>query len=144
MIQELYQKQLMRLAADATGEGVMENPDAEIVLDNPTCGDRIKIQVKISDGKITALNHENRSCMLCQAAASVVGENAVGHSREDIASVRDSIESMLKSNSFSAIQGWNAIENFAPVADHKSRHACVLLPFDALINVLNEVQVKNA
>lgn len=144
MIQELYQKQLMRLAADATGEGVMTDPDAETVLDNPTCGDRIKIQIKISNGKITALNHENRSCMLCQAAASVVGENAVGHSQEDIVSIRDSIETMLKSNSFSAIPGWNAIENFAPVADHKSRHACVLLPFDALINVLSEVQIKSA
>lgn len=144
MIQELYQKQLMRLAADATGEGVMTNPDAETTLDNPTCGDRIKIQIKITDGKIIALNHESRSCMLCQAAASVVGENAIGHSHDNITSVRDSIETMLKSKSFSPISGWSALENFAPVADHKSRHACVLLPFDALIDVLNEVKIKNA
>ncbi|USG59719.1 iron-sulfur cluster assembly scaffold protein [Sneathiella marina] len=144
MIQELYQKQLMRLAADATGEGVMSDPDAETVLDNPTCGDRIKIQIKISDGKITALNHENRSCMLCQAAASVVGENAIGHSHDDITALRGTIDGMLKNNAFSAIPGWNALENFAPVAHHKSRHACVLLPFDALINVLSEAQTKNA
>lgn len=138
MIQELYQKQLMRLAANATGEGVMADPDAETVLDNPTCGDRIKIQVKISDGKVTALNHENRSCMLCQAAASVIGENAVGYTQADIQSVRTSIEEMLKKSSFKDIPGWAALQSFSPVAEHKSRHACVLLPFDALINALEE------
>jgi NifU-like protein involved in Fe-S cluster formation len=138
VIQELYQKQIMRLAANATGEGVMTDPDAESVLDNPTCGDRIKIQVKISDGKITALNHENRSCMLCQAAASVIGENAVGHSRDDIILVREAVEEMLKENLFKNISGWTVLQNFSPVAEHKSRHACVLLPFDALIDALEK------
>ncbi|PHQ70750.1 MAG: hypothetical protein COB93_04690 [Sneathiella sp.] len=142
-MQELYQKKLLRLAANATGEGRMPDPDAEGTLDNPTCGDRITIQIKMDGDKITALNHENRSCMLCQASASVLGEHAVGKRLPDILSVREEIEKMLLQSDVSPALAWDNLKTFAPVAGHPSRHTCVLLPFDALISVMSKVKVDS-
>ena len=142
MIQELYQKNLLRLAADAIGDGVMSDPDAEITLDNPVCGDRITVQVKFKDGKITDLRHENRSCMLCQASASVLGAHAAGLAFKDVLEIREAVRSMLNKEDGQKMSPWRDLDCFHVVAEHKSRHQCVLLPFDALIGALETFKTK--
>ncbi|MBL4906425.1 MAG: iron-sulfur cluster assembly scaffold protein [Sneathiella sp.] len=136
MIEELYQKNLMRLAANATGAGSLENPDAQGTLDNPTCGDRITIQVKLEDGHITDLAHDNRACMLCQAAASLLAENAIGLNLADVDGIRSSVKQLLETGDGAASLPWEELTYFTPVKDHKSRHICVLLPFNALSDIL--------
>ncbi len=126
----------MRLAANATGAGSLENPDAEGTLDNPTCGDRITIQVKLEDGRITELAHDNRACMLCQASASLLAEKAVGLSIDDVDHVRSTIKHLFEHGSDGASLPWEELTYFTPVKDHKSRHICVLLPFNALSDIL--------
>lgn len=126
----------MRLAANATGAGTIDHPDAEGTLDNPTCGDRITIQVKLKDGRITELAHENRACMLCQASASLLAEKAVGLSIQDIEKAQSSIKQLLTTGDNSDDLPWEELTYFAPVKDHKSRHICVLLPLNALHDIL--------
>ena len=140
MIQELYQKSLMRLAANATGAGSMESPDAEGTLDNPTCGDRITIQVKLDDGRITELVHENRSCMLCQASASLLAQNAIGMTLQDVTKIQEEIKNIFETGEIAEDPSWSELEYFVPVKDHKSRHICVLLPLNALNDTLQTVK----
>ncbi|MEX1035429.1 MAG: iron-sulfur cluster assembly scaffold protein [Sneathiella sp.] len=142
MIDELYQKNLLRLAANAVGDGTLDNPDATETLDNPTCGDRIAMQVKVSEGRITDLKHQNRSCMLCQASASLIGENAIGKELEEISATRNNLQSMLHGEPVQATSVWKKLEFFNVVSAHKSRHHCVLLPFDALIKALETEKTK--
>ncbi|MAZ03488.1 MAG: hypothetical protein CMN56_10145 [Sneathiella sp.] len=142
VIDELYQKNLLRLAANAVGDGTLENPDATETLDNPTCGDRITMQVKLEDGRISDLNHQNRSCVLCQAAASLIGENAVGREASEISRTRDNLQSMLQGETVQVKPEWKKLEFFNVVSAHKSRHNCVLLPFDALIKALETAKTK--
>ncbi len=137
MIEELYQKNLMRLAANATGAGTIEGADAEGTLDNPTCGDRITIQVKLEDGRITELAHENRSCMLCQASASMLADHAVGLTLEEVDTIREKIRGLFEQGSEETDLPWEELQYFAPVKDHRSRHICVLLPFNALHEILS-------
>jgi nitrogen fixation NifU-like protein len=136
VIDELYQKSLLRLAANATGDGQMDNPDAEETMDNPTCGDRITMQVRLKEKDIADLKHQNRSCMLCQAAASVIGEHAIGKSLEDILETRENLHSMLQGGHIPDTSEWKELELFNVVVPHKSRHHCILLPFDALIRAM--------
>ncbi len=138
MIEELYQKNLMRLAAAATGAGKLENPDAEITLDNPTCGDRITIQVRLEDGSITELAQENRACLLCQASASLLAENAVGLNLEELQRIKSVVQDILKKDAKEFPKDWEKLEHFNAVREHKSRHLCVLLPFNALETLLKE------
>ena len=138
MIEELYQKNLMRLAANATGSGHLDHPDHEGTLDNPTCGDRITLQVKMQDGKIVEIAQENRACLLCQAAASLLTENAVGLTLDDLDRVIDTIKSILQNGAETADAPWEKLSYFVPVKEHKSRHICVLLPFNALKKILTD------
>ena len=142
MIDELYQKNLLRLAANAVGDGTLDNPDASETLDNPTCGDRITIQVKLEDGRITHLNHQNRSCVLCQAAASLMSESAIGREASEISATRDNLQSLLQGEAVQFTPEWKKLEFFNVVSAHKSRHNCVLLPFDALIKALETAKTK--
>jgi NifU-like protein involved in Fe-S cluster formation len=106
VIQDLYQKDLLRYAADAVAEGPLQDADGEATVDNPTCGDRITMQVKMADGKITSLGHESRSCVLCQAAASVIGENAVGSSLADLSTLRGQVELLLQTGDEQFDEAW--------------------------------------
>ncbi|MBL4665749.1 MAG: iron-sulfur cluster assembly scaffold protein [Sneathiella sp.] len=137
MIEELYQKNLMRLAANATGSGSLDAPDLEGTLDNPTCGDRITIQVKLEDGRITELAQQNRACLLCQASASLLAENAIGLSLSDVEAIRSKVENILKNGDDTANAPWEKLSYFVPVREHSSRHICVLLPFNALRDILS-------
>ena len=68
-VQELYQQAIKELAAAGAGQGRLEAPDARALLDNPLCGDRVEIEVKLSAGRIAALAHSVKGCLLCRAAA---------------------------------------------------------------------------
>ena len=126
----------MRLAANATGSQKLQNPQFEETLDNPTCGDRITLQVTLQDGQISEFSQENRACLLCQASASLLAENAVGLTLQELNEVMTSVRRILETGDGSNSEPWEKLSYFAPVKDHKSRHICVMLPFNALQKIL--------
>ena len=134
----LYHKAVMRMAATSKGAGGLENPDASATADNPLCGDRVTMDVRIADGVITEIGHKVRGCVLCQASASTIGVHAVGQRPGDVKRVRGRILGMLNNGADETPEPWTEdVSAFTPVAPHKSRHQCVLLPFDALIEALD-------
>ncbi len=138
MTMELYQKEIMRLAADATGHGRLNNPDAEVTADNPLCGDRVKLDVRVADGTVAEVGHEVRACVLCQASASIVGELAQGETPARLRTVAGQLGHYIKEGGPLPDAPFDKLAVFEPVIDHKSRHQCVLLPFDALCQALDE------
>ncbi|MDA0704470.1 MAG: iron-sulfur cluster assembly scaffold protein, partial [Proteobacteria bacterium] len=81
-------------------------------------------------------------CLLCEASASMIGCHAVGATAEQMAEARAAMEHMLRSpeQDDSDARPWDEIADFAPVRAIKSRHECVLLPFEALAQALNEAE----
>jgi nitrogen fixation NifU-like protein len=140
MSDDLYQTHLMRLAGDAAAAGRLESPDASVTLDNPLCGDRITIDVRIDqDGRITDVAQETRACVLCQASASVIGAHAEGRTAEEINEIAKRLQDLLKNGTaLPADPQWRDLSAFEPVSAHKSRHNCVLLPFNAVAQALKE------
>lgn len=134
MNDELYHKAVMRMAATSAGAGGLENADASITVDNPLCGDRVTMDVTVADGVVTGVGHKVRGCVLCQASASVIGTHAVGQPVAALAAIRSAIQGMLNGESRETPGPWSEdVAAFQPVAAHKSRHNCVLLPFEALL-----------
>jgi nitrogen fixation NifU-like protein len=50
---------------------------------NPLCGDRVRMQVKIDDGRVSAARFAGDSCAICTASADVLSELIEGRSRAD-------------------------------------------------------------
>ena len=135
---QIYQEAIKALATDAIGEGTLASPDGRALVDNPLCGDRVEMEVKVSGGRVTAVAHQVRGCLLCRAAASVIGKHAAGATPEDVERISGSVSAMLEKQAPPPAE-WKDLESFVPVHGHRSRYRCVQLPFEALLAALRAV-----
>lgn len=142
MKDDLYHQAILDLAKAATGSGRLEAPDARVTLDNPLCGDRVTLDVALLDGRVGEIAHKARGCLLCQASASLIGARAPGESPERLREVADRLAQAIASDAEGAGEVWPELSMFAPVRPHKSRHECVLLPFQALIEALDRLRAE--
>ena len=142
MIDPLYQKEILRLAAEASGSGELPDATTSITVKNPMCGDQIKLDVRMEDGRVSAIAHETRACVLCQASASLVTGLIPGETEETVRTGRASVEAMLGGQTPSPLADthWAPYSVFTPVIEHHNRHRCVLLPFDALLRAFEEAR----
>ncbi len=75
-----------------------ELPDADISYedDNPLCGDRIRIDLKVQDGRIVDVRFSGKGCAISQASASMLTERIKGVTVEEARRLtRDDILEML-------------------------------------------------
>jgi nitrogen fixation NifU-like protein len=133
---QIYHEAIKALATAAVGHGALAAPDGRAFVDNPLCGDRVDMEVSLADGRIAALAHQVRGCLLCRAAASVIGKRAPGANPEEVERVRRAVSEMLEKQA-PPPAGWQEVEAFVPVHGHRSRYRCVMLPFEALLAALH-------
>jgi nitrogen fixation NifU-like protein len=134
----LYHDRILALARRRTGAGRLETPDASATIDNPLCGDRVTLDLRLEDGRIAAVGHKTRGCLLCQAAATVIAEHAPGLTVQELRDLTCDLRPALTERPEELGARWPELAAFAPVHGHKSRYDCVLLPFDALREALKE------
>jgi nitrogen fixation protein NifU and related proteins len=135
MNDQIYQDRIVALAKAKTGAGKLEAPTKSARRDNPLCGDRVSVDIKLDgQGRITEIAHQVRGCLLCQASASALSAVAVGRDAAGIAELRHDAERALGREAGEPHEPFTA---FAPVAAHKSRQECVLLPFEAVKDALS-------
>ncbi len=128
---DLYNERILALARSREGAGSLDEPRIRVTRDNPLCGDRITLDVRLEDGRIAAIAHRTRGCMLTEAAAALVARLARGATPEDAAALREAVAGLLAGRDDGPVP--EDLGVFAPVTAVKSRHECVLLPFDALV-----------
>ena len=127
----LYRRELLRLAADATGAGRLASPDATASLHNPACGDRVTVELALAGGRIAALAHVTQACVLTQASAALLAEKAQGHDEPGLAALADKVRAFLKGAP--APVGYGVFDG---VTGHAGRHVCVMLPLEAALKAL--------
>jgi nitrogen fixation protein NifU and related proteins len=64
--------------------GEMANADKTIDEANASCGDIIKIYVKLRDGKISEMKWKGVGCAISTAGASLLSEQVRGMGKEDL------------------------------------------------------------
>jgi nitrogen fixation NifU-like protein len=134
MIDALYDQAILQKARDATGAGRLPEPDGSAMIDNPLCGDRVTIDLTLADGKVATLGHLVRGCVLCEASAALIAEQAIGQAPAALRQAAAAIKPMLREG---AAPPWPELEIFTPVRAVRSRHDCVELPFRALTAALD-------
>ena len=129
----LYRREILRLAADAAGAGHLPAPDAIGTAHNPACGDQVRVELAMTEGQVTALAHTTQACVLTQASAALLAGAAPGQTAGQLAALADEVRAFLKGGP--APEGYGVFDG---VATHPGRHACVLLPFEAVLNALQQ------
>ena len=96
-------------------------------------------EVFYADGQVREVGHKVRGCLLCQAAAAAIGRRAPGATPAVLRAVARDLSDAIARVPEAAGKSWPELAAFAPVHAHKSRHECVLLPFEALMLALDQV-----
>lgn len=140
MATTLYNRDILRLAASLVPDDRLENADGMAEARSPLCGSRIQAEVSFTgDDKISELALRASACALGQASAAILRANAVGADIATIVQVRSQIADMLNASA-GPPQIWNDLELLAPAKDYTSRHAAILLPYDALLAAAEKVK----
>ena len=136
-----YHAAIMSAAHRASGKGRLEEPDATATVDNPLCGDRVTIDVRRAGSEegdpVSEIGHVVRGCVLCEAAATLIVEAGTGASAAELRTASDRVRRMIEDGLPPPEGAWRKADMFMPVRPHPSRHDCVLLPFQALLEALD-------
>jgi NifU-like protein involved in Fe-S cluster formation len=143
MKDQLYHQAILDLAKQAGRTARLAGAMASVTVDNPLCGDRVTIDLDLADGRVRAVGHKVRGCLLCQAAAAAIAARAPGENPAALRGVAEQLDRAIRKDPSATDGLWPELGAFAPVHAHKSRHDCVLLPFAALTEALAQAETAS-
>ncbi len=141
---KLYSKRILALAADIPRTERLEAPSASAKRRSPLCGSTVTVDIMMKDGRIAGFGQDVKACALGQAAASVVGANAVGRTRDEIKQARDELQAMLKTDGPAPTAPFDGLEVLLPARDYKNRHASIMLTLEATLEAMTEAEARAA
>ena len=133
---KLYSGRILAMAAEMPRTGRLDAPDATVTRRSPLCGSTVTVDVSMEDGRVSDYRQDVKACALGQAAASVVGANAVGRTLPEIEAARDALRAMLKEGGPVPQAPWDGFEALSPARDYRNRHASILLAIEALAEAM--------
>ena len=84
----LYREEILERYHDAPYRGRLEAPDLSAELDNPLCGDHIRLELALSpEGRIGAVRFDGHGCVISQVSASYLAEHLEGLTLDQTRSV---------------------------------------------------------
>ena len=82
---DLYRELIIDRYQNPRMKGVLEPHDYSYEDDNPLCGDRIRIDLRVDDnGVITDARFSGEGCAISQASADLLTESVIGKSLEEV------------------------------------------------------------
>jgi NifU-like protein involved in Fe-S cluster formation len=144
MINEIYNKRILELAADIPRQGRLSHPDASATAHSKLCGSMVTVDLSVKEGHVVDFAHDVKACALGQASSSIMARHIIGATPEDLRMVREQVRAMLKENGPAPTGKWADLAVLEPVRDYKARHASTLLTFDAVVKALDQIQAHQA
>ena len=141
MLNDIYNRRILELAADIPRLGRLPQPDASSTAHSKLCGSTVTVDVVMRDGVVTDFGHDVRACALGQASSSIMAHNIIGSTPEQLRQVQAQVRAMLKAGAPPPEGKWADIAVLEPVRDFKARHASTLLTFDAVVDAVNQAEV---
>jgi len=82
---DLYRDQILEHYKRPHNFGALENPDLEYEDNNPFCGDEQRVTIRLDDEeKVAEVAFEGKGCAISTAATSLLTDELVGMSREEL------------------------------------------------------------
>lgn len=135
MSDAIYNEAIKAAGRDRSHAGRLPSPDASVTCDNPLCGDRVTLDLMLADGHVAQIAHKTRGCLLTEAAAALVARHAGERPNGELRAAVDAVRRFLDEG---GTPPWPELGLFEPVRQVRSRHECVLLPFEALREALEK------
>lgn len=113
-LKPLYSEQLLEHFQNPRNAGVLPEPAVTVNVENPACGDRLRLSARVEDGVVTAAMFQVRGCTASIACGSALTVWLSGRRVEEV--------SRLKGSEIAA-----AVEGLVGGLANESKHAALLM-----------------
>lgn len=144
MIDDVYNAKILGFAGNIARIGRLDHPDATAKAHSKLCGSTVTVDLSMEDGIVTDFAHDVKACALGQASSSIMAQHVVGATADELRSVRQTMQKMLKENGPPPEGRFADLKYLEPVRDYKARHASTMLTFDAVVDCLDQIEKRDA
>ncbi|MDM5157106.1 iron-sulfur cluster assembly scaffold protein SufU [Bacillus sp. DX1.1] len=133
----LYRQVIMDHYKNPRNNGVLED-SVTVNLNNPTCGDRIQLTMKVEDGIVQEAKFEGEGCSISMSSASMMTQAVKGKKIEEALKLSKIFSDMMLGKEYDDSVDLGDIEALQGVCKFPARIKCATLAWKALEKGLNE------
>ena len=85
---DIYNSKILEFAGNIQRSGKLNDADASAEKHSKLCGSRVKVYLKMTDGRVSDFSHEVKACALGQASSSIMARHVVGATPAEIREAR--------------------------------------------------------
>ncbi|WP_147804306.1 Fe-S cluster assembly sulfur transfer protein SufU [Alkalicoccus halolimnae] len=135
----LYRQVIMDHYKTPRNFGELEGDALKVDMNNPTCGDRIQLQMRVEDGKIADAKFNGEGCSISLSSASMMTQSVKGLSVEDALRMSSLFSDMMLGKEIDpAGLDMGDIEALQGVTKFPARIKCATLAWKAMEQGLEE------
>ena len=132
----MISSEVIKIASDTSNSGIKNISGLIATSKNRICGDKITIEIEVSNNKIEKMSYETESCIFCQASASLLSKIIKKSNIESVQSDISEINMSYKNKKITLKRKYKPFRKLFQQR-YKERYSCILLPFNALLKVVN-------
>lgn len=138
-LDDLYRRVIMDHYQNPRNRGDMEEDTVTVALNNPTCGDRIALHMKIENGKVADAKFTGEGCSISLASASMMMDTVKGMSVEDAENMAHIFSEMIQGKDYDDESfDLGDIEALQGVSKFPARIKCATLAWKAMQQGIRE------
>ena len=136
---DLYQQVILEHGRSPRHMRRMEPFDRAAKGDNPMCGDRVEVRLRLEDGRVAEAAFEARGCAISVASADLMAEAVTGQAPDAIRALSVRFHDMVRTGDCpDCAAELAALRPLSGVHEYPSRVKCATLPWDALLSALED------
>ena len=128
--------EVLNIAADTTNNRDVKNRTHVSKLKNSVCGDEMQIELILKNEKILDFGYQGKSCVYCQASASLLSKISINNQKEKINDLCDKAESYFNDDVKIEDKKWNCLKKLIKKKNINKKD-CILLPFKTLKKIVS-------
>ncbi len=134
----LYRQVIMDHYKHPRNRGVLEDGSHTINMNNPTCGDRIQLTMKVEDGIVTNAKYEGEGCSISMSSASMMTQAIKGKTTDEALKMARIFSEMVQGKEYNNDIDLGDIEALQGVSKFPARIKCATLAWKAMEKGLKE------
>ena len=131
-LDQLYRSVIMDHYKNPHNRGSIENDAVTIDMNNPTCGDRIHLTLKVNDGVVEDAKFDGEGCSISMSSASMMTQIVKGKKIEEALELSEIFSKMMMGEEYSEKYDLEDVEALQGVAKFPARIKCATLAWKAM------------
>ena len=129
--------EILKIASDTKNHKIIKDYTHISKQKNRMCGDEMEITVKIKNEKIVDFGYQCKSCIYCQASASLLAKESKNKTILKIKSLLKTTEDFFVKTNINFPKEWITFTKLFN-KNNISRKECLMLPFSALSKIIKK------